>query len=478
MIYALVRGFISASVKIYFRTINVSGRERIPSAGPAVLVSNHPNSVIDAFLLGTQLTGRRINFIAKDSIPALPVVGPLLRKCGVIGVARRIDYPGEIKQTHGKNLKAIHTCTPHLERGEIVTIFGEGVSTDSRKLGVIKKGAIRIGYNAEEQNNFHLGVTFVPVGINYSDKVKFRSAVLIEMGVPFRLTDIARDPRVNSAKVLLDGTRRLQESIEHVVVNLEHESLGPLLDEIGRIVLVSPESDGDDAQPLAEYFEKKRRLAEWIEYVNQTDPKFLEHVQSTLRDYGTLLRRMHIDDGLVAGRIKQGDLYRSVSGLLAGSFGSLISLYGWLNNLFPRYLGRFARRFGRQREFARSREDGGTERLVVARETLAAHYGGWAGALVGYPLQVVLVGWLAAGMTSPFAGIAAGAIYLLTLVPSWKFSLVHGERVRHHFGEIRIALTSLTRRLTLARLRRRRTSVVRTIERALAGYDALRPERR
>ncbi len=475
LVYDAVRAFIKASVRIYFGRIEVTGRDRIPFSGPVVVVSNHPNSVVDAFLLGTQLTRRRINFIAKDSIPGLPIVGALLRKCGVIGVARRIDYPGEIKQTLGRNLKAIDTCTPHLERGEIVTIFGEGVSTDSRKLGIIKKGAVRIGYNAEQLNDFRLGVTFVPVGINYSDKVKFRSSVLIEVGVPFRLTDVAANPRENMPRVLHEGTRKLQESIERAIVNLEHEELGPLLDRTAGILLARGAIGDARQEPLDGHFEAKRRLAEWIDYMNQTEPKFLEHLRAQLDEYSTVLRRMHIDDVSVAGRARPGGLLRDLWKVCLGFPALLVSFYGWVNNLLPRYLGRFARQFGRQREIRTAA--GGSPRIVVARETLAAHYGGWAGALIGYPLQVFLLGWIISSASTRLAGIVAGGVYALTLVPSWQFSLMHAERVRNEIAGIRLGVTILMHRLTLGRIRRRRTALIQMIRRSLADYDALQPAR-
>ncbi len=478
LIYRLFRGFIRASVTIYFRTIEVSGRERIPASGPVVLVANHPNSIIDAFLLGTQLTNRTINIIAKDSIPSLPVVGALLRKCGVIGVARRIDHPGEIKGIHGTNLKAIETCTPHLQRGEIVTIFGEGISTDSRKLGIIKKGAIRIGYNAEEASNFRLGVKFVPVGINYSDKRKFRSDVFINVGTPFGLADLSSDRRENPAKLLLEGTRRLQDSIEGAIVNLEYEALGPLLDDISDLYLALASAQQEEGQNLAALFEERRRIAECIDYMNQTEPKSLEYVRDLIERYHTLLRRMHVTDDVVARTPIAGDALRYIGRFIIEAMGSLLTLYGWVNNLFPRYVGKFARRFGREREFTVFREGGKGERIVVARETLSAHYGGWAGALIGYPIQLAILIWGAASLWTFPVGLVVGCLYAATLVPSWRFSLIHGERFRRRASDVRLAIASVSRRVTIAKIRRRRISLIHTVERLLSHYDSLQPKKR
>ena len=49
----LVLVLLNQTIRLYYRRIEVAGRERIPAAGPAILVANHPNSSTDAFLLGS-----------------------------------------------------------------------------------------------------------------------------------------------------------------------------------------------------------------------------------------------------------------------------------------------------------------------------------------------------------------------------------------------------------------------------------------
>ena len=73
--YRLGRAFLNQTIRLYYRRIEVAGRDHIPSSGPAILVANHPNSSADAFLLASQLTPRKLNFIAKDSLTRAPVLG-------------------------------------------------------------------------------------------------------------------------------------------------------------------------------------------------------------------------------------------------------------------------------------------------------------------------------------------------------------------------------------------------------------------
>ena len=178
ILYRVARWLLTWSVRLYYRRVEVADRERIPAEGAAILVANHPNSSADAFLVGTRLARRKINFIAKDSITNAPVVGWIVRQCGLVGVARAMEYENRRDVARQRNEAAISTCVPRLLAGGIVAIFGEGISTDARRLSVVRKGAMRFGYAAEKAADFKLGLRWLPIGINYSAKQRFRATCL------------------------------------------------------------------------------------------------------------------------------------------------------------------------------------------------------------------------------------------------------------------------------------------------------------
>src|SRR5215467_8491851 len=111
-LYRFARSLFQQTIRLYYGRVEVTGRDRVPPAGPVILVVNHPNSVADACLVATQITGRRVGFIAKDTLTRAPVLGWLARSIGVIGVARPMDYGENSDLARERNRMAIESCVP------------------------------------------------------------------------------------------------------------------------------------------------------------------------------------------------------------------------------------------------------------------------------------------------------------------------------------------------------------------------------
>ena len=77
-------------LRLFFRDVEVVGRERIPRGVPLLLVANHVNSLIDPILVMGYL-GVRPRILAKSTLWRHPVVAPLLMLAGAVPVYRRQD---------------------------------------------------------------------------------------------------------------------------------------------------------------------------------------------------------------------------------------------------------------------------------------------------------------------------------------------------------------------------------------------------
>lgn len=107
--------WLRAAVPVYRHYFNVGsqGWENVPAEGGAILVANHSGVLpIDAAMLWVdveQRTGRFLRTIADRFVPMLPIVSSVFARTGVVS------------GTHA-NVRRL------LERGELISIFPEGIT--------------------------------------------------------------------------------------------------------------------------------------------------------------------------------------------------------------------------------------------------------------------------------------------------------------------------------------------------------------
>ncbi len=466
--YRLARAFLNQTIRLYYRRIEVAGRDHIPSSGPAILVANHPNSSADAFLLASQLTPRKLNFIAKDSLTRAPVLGWIFRQFGLVGVARAVDYERQRDLARRRNQSAIATCVPRLLAGELLTIFGEGISTDARRLHMIRKGAMRFGYSAEQAADFQLGLVWIPVGISYSAKQHFRSDVFIRIGEPFRLTDLDPDPAATGRKLLQRGTERLQRDLESLVLNIEREELAGLIDQVAELL-------GNPASSLAARVERHQRISRAVHYFNLAEPSRLAELEGALHRYRQKLADQGLSDEVVRMRHPTLTLWVNLLGVLMNGSLMILNLYGWANSLIPRWCAALYRPFGRRPLtwwWTTARRD---EERETQKEALYGTYGGWAGAAIAFPLQIY---WVSDWMSLRYGaetGIIAGALYGFSLIPSWRLFLRRRDFFRQHYATMRDAIRFLVNAAPATKLQRHRRQIQRRLRALLAAYEAGAP---
>src|SRR5258708_22384519 len=91
-LYSAMRSIVGLALGFYFWRIERFHSERVPTAGPVLFTSNHPNSLTDSFVIGA--TGpRKVNFVATVQLFRFRPVKWLLGQCGVIPINRVKDDP-------------------------------------------------------------------------------------------------------------------------------------------------------------------------------------------------------------------------------------------------------------------------------------------------------------------------------------------------------------------------------------------------
>ena len=87
-----MRALARALVRLFYHRVDVVGIERVPTAGPLVIVANHRNALVDPLILIATLP-RTLRPMAKAPLFRHPILAPFLRLAGALPVHRRQD-PG------------------------------------------------------------------------------------------------------------------------------------------------------------------------------------------------------------------------------------------------------------------------------------------------------------------------------------------------------------------------------------------------
>jgi 1-acyl-sn-glycerol-3-phosphate acyltransferase len=115
--------------------LDKSGLEKIPAAGPAVLVCNHV-SFVDALIIAAACP-RPIRFVMDHNIFRVPVLNFVFRTSKAIPIAPAKENPQLLEKAYDEIASALRS-------GDLVGIFPEGRITDSGEMHPFRSGITRI----------------------------------------------------------------------------------------------------------------------------------------------------------------------------------------------------------------------------------------------------------------------------------------------------------------------------------------------
>jgi 1-acyl-sn-glycerol-3-phosphate acyltransferase len=135
---------VARPLALFLTGADVTGRERLPLKGPAIVAANH-SSHVDTLLLLAIFPSRAVQRVrpaaAADYFLKDPVIGWFSRHViGIVPVARR--KAGQRPRDADEDVLA--PARAALAAGDIVVVFPEGTRGDGDELGQLKSGVARL----------------------------------------------------------------------------------------------------------------------------------------------------------------------------------------------------------------------------------------------------------------------------------------------------------------------------------------------
>jgi len=204
---SLFRLLANAGLSLFFDRIEVEGEERVPPAGPLLLVANHTNGLVDGLLLAV-VPPRPVSLTAKSALRSNPLLALTMWLSDTVPLYRRQDEAGDV----AKNADSFAEIRRRLTAGGAVAIFPEGASHSDAGLREFRTGAARIAFDFAEHGGRELRI--VPLGLHYDAKQRFRSPVWVRFGEA-----IDFDEWRTGAQTARELTQELEERIRALTAN-------------------------------------------------------------------------------------------------------------------------------------------------------------------------------------------------------------------------------------------------------------------
>ena len=314
----LIKGLLRIAFRVYFRSIHVQGIERFPARGAVLLVANHPNSLLDPAVLVTLLP-RPVHFAAKHTLFKGPLRA-ILEAFGAIPLVRAQDDP----QAMGRNAGAFKRFEALLLDGRVTAIFPEGLTQDDPHLAPVKAGAARIALQAEAAADFNLGLTIIPVGLQFEPRRRFRGDAFVRFGEPFMIADLADRYAEDQRQATRELTDRISTSIKGVAYHVDSADRVPFVERLVDVYFQRARRTGiTGVRGRGVRGELKQKMAACFNHYAEADPEAVAEVERQLKRYERLRDMAGLDRRLLEEPFLPGPLapvQATAEALLDGMF--------------------------------------------------------------------------------------------------------------------------------------------------------------
>lgn len=265
-----------ALLRVFYRRVEVTGLENVPTDRGIVYAVNHPNGLIDPMFI-VCFSPRPVSFLAKAPLFRYPVIGWFVRVFDAIPVYRKQDGLA------GSNRDTFARAREILAAGGGVAIFPEGTTHSDPKLRALKTGAARIALGTGS-------TSVVPAGIYYSAKQRFRSDALVAFGPPVAVAaaplDADGEPGEREVRLL---TEAIDQALARVTLQADSR---PALE----LVEAAEEIFSATAPPsVASEFVLRKRFVDGYRYLEKHDPERLVALSSRVERFSAELGRAGLE---------------------------------------------------------------------------------------------------------------------------------------------------------------------------------------
>lgn len=292
------------TLRIFFRRIEVTGLENVPTTGGGLLVSWHPNALIDPALILTSIP-RPVVFGARHGLFAWPLLGTLMRALGTVPIYRQEDSDAREDPAvrRARNDESLDALADAILDGAYAVLFPEGDSHDEPAPTELRSGAARLYYRALARTPPGSSPpAIVPVGLHYDKKQLFGSNALVAfhpplssalLAVPDSAGSASREARVRELTLELTTTLH---SVVHATESWTHHHALHRIRTLMRAERAHRAGASPGKPDMKERVLAFERIRDGYEQTLRSDPERMGELFDRTLAYDSLLTELGIRD--------------------------------------------------------------------------------------------------------------------------------------------------------------------------------------
>ena len=280
--------------RVYYKRVHRLHTENIPHNNPVILVSNHQNSLLDAFQMLFAVRNTFLHFISRADVFRKKPVARLLYGLGLIPIYRVRDGVEKIKN----NLQMFGQVEQYLQKGGMLAIYPEATHMDGNWLGRFYHSYVRIGFETAERSGFEQEVFILPSTLYYEDFFALRSQCMIDFSEPFSLRPFYETYKANPRQTEEEVNAIIRHKIQEKMLDVKDmKNYQTVMDFISYSETAYAEKkQAVDMNMLPQALTVRKEIEEKLSALMENNPEKLQEIYSHTADYSHQLKRFHISD--------------------------------------------------------------------------------------------------------------------------------------------------------------------------------------
>lgn len=326
--YALIKPITKLWHTLFYKEVVVLNLDKVPRNSAIVFAPNHQNALMDALSIIFTCKMQPV-FLARADIFKSPMVAKILNFLRILPVYRIRDGKEEL----AKNDEIFNKSMKFLEDGGALAIFPEANHAGFRHLRSLKKGIPRIVFQAEERNEFKLGLKVVPVGIYYSNYPNMKSTLIVNYGDPIDVApfkDLFLDSQPKGMSALRDEMAKRISPLIIDIPDMDHYDFY----ELARALFDNAVLNHLKLKPsAANKFVADQYTLKILYDLQTNNPEKFNQLEEKTNTYFNDIKNFDLDDSVLDKPPKSS--FRFLLYFLFYLLSSPIHLFGFVLNYLP-----------------------------------------------------------------------------------------------------------------------------------------------